>query len=116
MCQLLTKQEKKVELQGQYFKLPPESRKQARVLAIEEGVSLSEWIAEAVQFKINSLSVKLELSKKSGSYPVRVSYDNKIHYSEDKADLVETLNEFIDRAENAKGVQNENKKSETSEF
>ena len=73
MCQLLTKQEKKVELQGQYFKLPPESRKQARLLAIEEGVSLSEWIAEAVESKIN-------------------------------------------RAENAKGVQNENKKSETSEF
>lgn len=58
MCQLLTKQEKKVELQGQYFKLHPESRKQARLLAIEEGVSLSEWIADAVQTKIDRAIAK----------------------------------------------------------
>ena len=54
-----------MELQGQYFKLPPESRKQARVLAIEEGVSLSEWIAEAVESKINRSNEKGNVKNES---------------------------------------------------
>lgn len=56
-----------MELQGQYFKLPPESRKKARVLAIEEGVSLSEWIAEAVVSKINRSKEKGVQNEKSKS-------------------------------------------------
>jgi predicted HicB family RNase H-like nuclease len=56
-----------VEFQGQFIKLKKEIRKQAKLLAIESDLSISQWCEKAIEEKINR-----ELKSKGESYKTEV--------------------------------------------